>query len=880
MGGADSTPLLDAALSYAARGWRVFPCFEPVDGGCSCPDGATCVQPGKHPRTGAGGLHHATTDEITIREWWAQWPAASVAIATGPESGVDVLDIDPGEGGVDSFVALVQAHGEFPTTAEVRTGSGGTHFYFRSANLRNSQGKVGKGIDIRGDGGYVLAPPSRHASGGSYAWEEKLTPAEVAPVPAPPWLVSLAEQSAPKAPPLTDWRPPDADGISESEAWTRLVGADDADLKGIAGRMQLGEPLFAAGEHEAGLWKAVCFLRFRLPELTDATVLKMLEPSIVAMDCRKHGLDRARSQLAKANAQYDPSWKSRKEKFAEAIARVARQYAPQTESGREGESEDAEAVQVEWMSAPGYAITNGDGELGVFKHAEKGALVTVASAPINVIEEGKDETGTSYVTVRWEHNGKLVEQTVPRVLVAGPGLLELASTGAPVTQANRGGLQTFLQAQEQDAYVQQCLKQVRVFSRSGWSRDFKTFVVGDRPIGEPGRVILEGGSESRGVFMPRGNVDDYMRLTTEVRDQSPLAEMAWAVGYAAPFLRLVELRSIIVSLWGESGGGKSAVQAMAVSPWGRPSDQKNNGDASKAGLEAQMARWSDLPIWIDDTQLMRRGDAAEFLSYVIGSEMSGTRATQTGDGRKRKQWRVMAFISGERPVMEIGGAAGASNRTLEVGGQPLADMELARRTHQELAQNYGHTGPMLIRTLMDEFIKRDRLHELYDAHRDFARQLAADKPEHARHAALLLLADVITRTRVYGEREETARAAAIDVWKEVLANGNEQSSEVGIATDAAYDFIVSWIAANDESFHPGGLKCMGRELPKDGESCTSFAILPHAMQEIAKAGGFNVRQVMSALARKGLLRRDGKNLRPKVTVNGQKVRAWCVRMEK
>ena len=161
-----------AALSYAQRGWFVFPCHTVCDGGCSCRR-ANCGSPGKHPRI-AGGLNAASADPEAISRWWTRWPSANVAIRTGAVSGLVVVDIDPDHGGVATLRELVDSHGPLTRGPVVRTGSGGWHAYFRhpGQKVRNSAGtRLGAGVDVRADGGYVIAPPSRHASGRQYRWD-------------------------------------------------------------------------------------------------------------------------------------------------------------------------------------------------------------------------------------------------------------------------------------------------------------------------------------------------------------------------------------------------------------------------------------------------------------------------------------------------------------------------------------------------------------------------------------------------------------------------------------------------------------------------------------------------------------------------------------
>jgi hypothetical protein len=167
------------ALHYAsALGWKIFPLHTPVDEGvCSCGK-ADCQSIGKHPRT-PRGLKDATTDPEQIKRWWQKWPDANIGIATGAVSGLLVIDVDPRHGGWQGLEEFFKRTGEvFPPTVEVITGSGGRHFFFRmpDADIRNSAGNLGAGLDVRANGGYVVAAPSVHASGNRYQWTNEELP--------------------------------------------------------------------------------------------------------------------------------------------------------------------------------------------------------------------------------------------------------------------------------------------------------------------------------------------------------------------------------------------------------------------------------------------------------------------------------------------------------------------------------------------------------------------------------------------------------------------------------------------------------------------------------------------------------------------------------
>lgn len=229
---------LAAALAYAALGWRVVP----------IPRG------GKHPIITAW-QDKGTTDSEQIIAWWdATYPDAGIGIVCGADSGVFVLDIDEHDvaaSGSDTLADLEATYGRLPDTPTVLTGGGGRHLYFAypaGVTITNDAGRrLGPGLDIRAEGGQVVAPPSIHANGQSYVWDVESLPAEpsilfppepghVALAQPPEWLVDLLHAAPPERPvrpavtPLERGLP--GDRWAADQDWHDLLSADGATYLG------------------------------------------------------------------------------------------------------------------------------------------------------------------------------------------------------------------------------------------------------------------------------------------------------------------------------------------------------------------------------------------------------------------------------------------------------------------------------------------------------------------------------------------------------------------------------------------------------------------------------------------------------------------------
>jgi putative DNA primase/helicase len=192
-----------AALGYAqCYGWRVFP-----------------VRPGDKKPLITEWQNLATDDPSTIKDWWTRWPEANIGLACGLSGLVAIdLDVKGGHNGLEVWNALKAKFDINDDTVVSLTPSGGQHLLFSSdgTTVRNSASKVGPGIDVRGEGGYVVLPPSMLADGGGYAW--LIAPTKRGPAALPAQVAAmLAEEARPTQP------PPQAGAVTNAEPYARAA---------------------------------------------------------------------------------------------------------------------------------------------------------------------------------------------------------------------------------------------------------------------------------------------------------------------------------------------------------------------------------------------------------------------------------------------------------------------------------------------------------------------------------------------------------------------------------------------------------------------------------------------------------------------------------
>ncbi|QDV19489.1 hypothetical protein Pan153_41550 [Gimesia panareensis] len=275
----NSNTKLEIAQAYCDLGLQIFPVHTNESGKCSCGN-EKCNYVAKHPLT-KNGVKDATNDPAKLKRYFSgNYESANIGLATGSTSGIVVIDID--SSGLST--QLEDAHTPFPKTWKSKTGNG-KHFFFRlpeNVTIRNSQKKIDPVIDVRGEGGYVILPPSQHANGKRYEWLNDPSETELADLPA--WLLPLLTGPEPQTQTLTVKA-----GIDEAEKAKRYLAKTPPAISGENGHNHT--------------FATVCRLLELFPALNDDELLDVLndwnnrcDPPWTVKELR-HKIDSARERV-------------------------------------------------------------------------------------------------------------------------------------------------------------------------------------------------------------------------------------------------------------------------------------------------------------------------------------------------------------------------------------------------------------------------------------------------------------------------------------------------------------------------------------------------------------------------------------------------------
>jgi len=395
------------------------------------------------------------------------------------------------------------------------------------------------------------------------------------------------------------------------------------------------------------------------------------------------------------------------------------------------------------------------------------------------------------------------------------------------------------------------IKLGRANSQLGWVDD-KHFIPGLQ-----GDIVLDldpGSQQLAEAYEASGELEDWVQLIKPYRENSIFRFML-ASSFAAPLLRILGHRVFVVHNWGDSRSGKTAALKAALSVWGDPVHLLTTFNSTKVGLEKMAALFNDLPLGVDEKQVVgKKQEFIEQLIYMLSLGTSKTRGTRTGGVQTKKTWRSIILTTGEETLTEENSSEGVYTRTLEIYGRPCPTEVEAERLHRDLEDLYGVAGPAYIKQLVkamssDSDFPRQLFRELKDI---MYERYASKKIEaHLSAVALVATADILASQFVFGESEEEAREKALKMADDI-ANAIVDLDVADVVLQA-YEFVKSWVIANKSLFIKAGTTA---EASKEyyglyEESKNMFYIYPYVLQEALRKQGFSYRKTLQGFTERG-----------------------------
>lgn len=762
----------------------------------------------KTPRT-QNGSKDATTDEAQIRKWWGMWPTANIGIATG-HNGLFVIDID-GDLGLESYKALASELGQIKTL-HVKTGNG-YHLYLRApVEIRNAQSQRAgwEGIDIRGAGGYVVAPPSLHSSGVVYAFADESR--EIADVPQA-WLEAITAPRRSLAP-----------AAQQDSGQPVVSGQRNQTLASLAGTMRdrgMGEQAIAAALAEYNRERCS-------PPLDEAEVAQIArsisryEPTndaAVIVESIEQASD-ILSGIAE-KIKEDPGYAFNEEVLdalliaeeadgpahARALAAIkrtravslrmldkhikARRQYRREQAGLKGTIELGD-MPLELEMPEGYTCRR---EGVYYMHPENGPE-RILPVPLYITRRYRTVVEQEErLELQYYRDGEWHTIVADRSMVGSTqGIVGLSDRGLPTTSVNAAIVIKYLSALEMQNLDRIPVEQVT--TKAGWIGSQRFFP------GAEGDITFQpehGAQITERSYAPGGNIDEWLGTIGPMLEKYPLMRMHMACSFAAPLLKPCSHRNFVCHLHGDSGSGKTATLMAAMSVWGQPQALVGNFNTTAVGLEHRLGLADGMPVALNERQVAN--NKVDNLVYMAGEGTGRTRGAKSGGLRAMQTWNMILLTNGEEPLVSDRAPEGARTRVVEAAGEPITDESDARRIYPLVERNYGHAGRQyishLVKALADDYGFVRRMH---DAWHSMMSVMYQDHPvSHTSAIALMCVADVLRQQWLWGVDKEAAEAATY-AWATNFAEPlvNTEGSE----SHREYNFIMDLVNSHRSRFVP------------------------------------------------------------------------------
>jgi len=762
--------LKQSALKYSKKGFKVMPLN------------------GKLPLT-KNGSKDATTDTAQIEAWWTTHPNANIGVATG--DGLIVVDFDNLTG------EAAELYASLPASWVSKTGRGYHIWLSTDMEISNSASRLAKGVDIRGEGGYIVVPPSIHPDGGHYTWH--VYDADE-PDEAPAWLTEkLLANKRVSHPALTTQDPIASGGRNEA-------------LAAIAGSMRhkgLSQAAIEAALLEENQLRCD-------PPLSDEEVMRVAksvsryEPAtdVAKAPATTKAIE---SELTVEGLKADPQLAFRRDIVAylsglersEEVADIGKWEAykdmfRQANIGLRSVNAAMKAHAVKQRPVPkGNTIFDDQPILlaippnfrlrpeGVYKIAEEGMEERILHSPLLLTKRLKDtDTNEEQVEIQWRKDGQWQAHVCPRKLIStAQAITNLSDAGLPVTSNTASDVVKYLSELE-SSNLSEIPLEVCV-THTGWV-GAERFVPGH----EKGLVFTPSGYHLRHVFNPHGALDEWIRHISPYREAYPLFRYQLAMGFAASLLKPLNGRNFIMHSWGKSASGKSATMRAVVSVWASPALMVSfNSTPLAMNIHASML--NHMPVCINERQMGTRS-----LDKAIYSLAEGTAKMQghkEGGLRHMSGWQSLILTNGEEPLTNSRGMQGTKSRVMEIEGSPITDEAKAAALYDITAEYYGTAGPEFVRRLID--LDPKELQADWEKMKAAMLEIAPldVSRNHVTSAALLALADQYATLWLFGSVDkDEAYSEGWNMGAELVQDHLESGEEFDQA-ERTYSRVVSMV---------------------------------------------------------------------------------------
>jgi uncharacterized protein (DUF927 family) len=611
--------MLSVALDFVKAGYMLLPC-----------------RPDKSPHI-KDWPNKATTDEQQIKEWWARWPEAMIGLPTGKKNGVWVLDVDlKPEKGINGHEALAQLqtqHGQLPTTWTQTTPRDGRHLIFScpknlnpDEKIKSSIEELGPGLDVRGDGAYIIVAPSARADGRSY---QTINGPECLTVP-PDWLLGLVvkhDQPKKQVPSSTT-----NDGLS-----VNVTNASEKRYLDI-------------------------FVRDELEKVETATE-----------GCRNNTLNKVSYNLARliGGGYLD---RNAIEEMLLASAQVCGlgmyEAVATIKSGIDAGISNPRIINLPTLP-PGFRLGD-DGLFSVTTNKQGEFVEHRLADPIIIVGKVRDVANEGWgLLVRWaDPDGIVHTATIYKgdlVKDDKAWLVALASGGWRCSPHSRdkNKLAEFFSLCSSN-------RSLRTVDRAGWYDG--QYVLPDRVLnvnGDPDSsdICFTASAPMSTIYTTGGTLEEWQETVGRLSEDNSRLVLSICAALAAPLLELAGLESGGFNFVGGSSIGKTTALLVAATVWGKgalTSGFVKSWRATSNGLEGVAATHNDSLLCLDEIGQAPPKAVAE-AAYMLANGVGKARADRRGNTRAAKVWRLLVLSTGEMGLADkINADGGRSQAGQEV----------------------------------------------------------------------------------------------------------------------------------------------------------------------------------------------------------------------